>query len=90
MTLRCRPYFKLSKRSIHEHIRARVAGSGPWTVPALCAAYGLTKGSLPGGGTIGILELGGGWVASDMRIHSLFGLVAGGPACVASAAIQER
>lgn len=69
MTLRCRPYFKLSKRSIHEHIRARVAGSGPWTVPALCAAYGLTKGSLPGGGTIGILELGGGWVASDMTTY---------------------
>lgn len=66
MTLRCRPYYKLSKRSIHEHIKARAAGSGPWTVPALCAYYGLQAGSLPGGGTIGILELGGGWVASDM------------------------
>jgi kumamolisin len=69
MTLRCRPYFKRSRRSIHEHIRARAAGSGPWTVPALCAHYGLAKGSLPGGGTIGILELGGGWVASDMTTY---------------------
>jgi len=69
MTLRCRPYYKLSKRSIHEHIRARAAGSGPWTVPALLAYYGLAKGSLPGGGVIGILELGGGWVASDLTTY---------------------
>jgi kumamolisin len=69
MTLRCRPYCKRSKRSIHEHLAARATGSGPWTVPALCAAYGLRAGSLPGGGTIGILELGGGWVASDLATY---------------------
>lgn len=66
MTLRCRPYFKRSRRSIHQHLAARAAGSGPWTVPALCAHYGLQAGGLPGGGTIGILELGGGWTQSDV------------------------
>lgn len=36
-----------------------------WSVPGLCAAYGWPTG-LPGGGVIGIGELGGGWLASDM------------------------
>jgi kumamolisin len=61
-----RPYFKKSRRSLHAHLAARAAGLGPWTVPALCAYYGLKAGSLPGGGTIGIYEAGGGWVMSDM------------------------
>ena len=59
-------YAKRSKRTAIEHATAKAAGSGPWTVPALCAHYGLTAGSFPGGGTIGILELDGGWVESDM------------------------
>lgn len=45
-------------------IRPRVAPT-PWTVPGLCARYKLPTG-LPGGGVIGIIELGGGWDASDM------------------------
>lgn len=60
------PYFKKSKKSPVAHLKARAAGSGPWTVPAYCAALGLQAGSLPGGGVIGILELGGGWVPADM------------------------
>jgi subtilase family serine protease len=59
------PYYKRSKKSPVAHLKARAAGSGPWTVPQLLARLGFTQGSLPGGGTIGILELGGGIVASD-------------------------
>ncbi len=36
-----------------------------WTLPDLCAAYKWPTG-LPGGGVIAIVELGGGWVQSDM------------------------
>ena len=38
---------------------------GPWNVPDLCAAYNWPTG-LAGGGVIAIVELGGGWVQSDM------------------------
>lgn len=37
----------------------------PWTIPALCAAYGWPTG-LPAGGAIGIVELGGGWLQTDV------------------------
>ena len=60
------PYFKKSKRTHKEHALARAAGGGPLTVPQYCALLGLKAGSFPGGGTIGILELGGGWVEADM------------------------
>jgi kumamolisin len=36
-----------------------------WSVPKLCAAYNWPT-SQPGGGIIAIVELGGGWVQSDM------------------------
>lgn len=39
----------------------------PWMyLTNLYAAYGFPKGTLPGGGVIGIGELGGGWVQSDV------------------------
>lgn len=38
----------------------------PWKVPALCKAYNWPS-NLPGGGVIGILEMGGGWTPSDMQ-----------------------
>jgi kumamolisin len=58
---RCRPYFKLRHINI-----AHATGSGaPFEVPALCAAYNWPTG-LAGGGVIAIVELGGGWVQSDM------------------------
>ncbi len=41
------------------------ASARPWTVPDLCAAYSWPTG-LAGGGTIAIVELGGGWIQSDM------------------------
>lgn len=54
MPVNARPYVKKA------HVLA-----GPWTVPALCAAYDWPHG-LEGGGVIAIVELGGGWVQSDM------------------------
>jgi kumamolisin len=53
--------------AIHAYIKhpgAR-ATEAPWTMPALCARYRFPTG-LPGGGVIGILEMGGGWTAPDM------------------------
>lgn len=69
--IRCKPYFKL--RSQVRRISARLAASQaqqpaqpePWSVPALCAAYKWPS-SQRGGGTIALVELGGGWVQSDM------------------------
>src|ERR1700761_2997441 len=56
-------YFKLA----HTGQSARAAGNGgPWNIPDLCRAYDWPTG-LVGGGVIAIVELGGGWVASDMQ-----------------------
>ncbi len=54
----CRPYFKLPTDLI-------AAAAGAWNVPNLCAAYNWPA-NMPGGGIIAIVELGGGWVQSDM------------------------
>jgi kumamolisin len=66
------PYFKLRNSSaIKAHAaQAGHAASGPnadgtWTLPNLTAAYNWPTG-LAGGGVIAIVELGGGWVQSDM------------------------
>jgi subtilase family serine protease len=60
-----KPYFKLPR----PELAARAAaGAGPWNVPDLCAAYNWpTPPTVPGGGVIAIVELGGGWVRSDMQ-----------------------
>ena len=56
------PYFKLA----HTGPAARAArNGGPWNVPDLCHAYSWPTG-LAGGGVIAIVELGGGWVQSDI------------------------
>jgi kumamolisin len=59
----CRPYFKLRKEPIA--ILAAAETGMPWNLPELCTAYNWPTG-LAGGGVIAIVELGGGWVASDM------------------------
>ncbi len=61
-----KPYFKLRKRLAAEMLAA--VPSATWTVPALCAAYKWPTG-LAGGGVIAIVELGGGWVQSDMNSY---------------------
>ena len=74
-TFKCVPYFKLRKATPRGNeaatgttapdlaVPAPVAG--PWTLPDLCSAYNWPK-NLAGGGVIAIVELGGGWVQSDM------------------------
>ena len=42
--------------------------AAPWDVADLCAAYSWPTG-LVGGGVIGIIELGGGWVQSDIDAY---------------------
>lgn len=43
----------------------RSTAEAPWTIPALCAAYGWPTGA-PGGTKIAIVELGGGWNMADV------------------------
>jgi kumamolisin len=62
---KCKPYFKIYSKLKTAGVAPRTAASGPWDVPALCAAYNWPTG-LAGGGLIAIVELGGGWVQSDM------------------------
>ena len=53
----------------HTYFRfPRIVNPSTWTVPDICAAYEWPTG-LKGGGTIGIVELGGGWVQSDIDAY---------------------
>jgi subtilase family serine protease len=55
-----------SYAKILPHQLVRPAGSAqPWALPDLCRGYGLPTG-LPGGGVIGIIELGGAYAQSDL------------------------
>ncbi len=47
---------------------AAAPAAGPWSVPDLCTAYNWPT-KLAGGGVIAIVELGGGWVQSDMTAY---------------------
>ena len=55
--------------AIHAYIKHPGDGArateAPWTMPALAARYRFPTNQA-GGGVIGILEMGGGWTASDM------------------------
>jgi kumamolisin len=55
------PYFKRK----HAHLVPRDGAEQTWTVPQLCTAYNWPT-NLAGGGVIAIVELGGGWVQSDV------------------------
>ena len=61
--VKCHPYFKL--RRLTPHFQIGPQAPAPWNVPSLCAAYKWPSG-LAGGGVIAIVELGGGWVQSDI------------------------
>lgn len=52
-------------KTVHAYVKRPRASSGPFTVPALCAAYDWPS-KLAGGGIIAIVELGGGWIQSDL------------------------
>src|SRR5579872_1595516 len=56
-SVKCQPYLKFSPRA-----------TTTWSVPALCEAYNWPS-KLIGGGTIAIVELGGGWVSGDMQTY---------------------
>ena len=56
------PYFHMGRTG---SATGRSIDGGPWSVPDLCAAYSWPT-NLTGGGVIAIVELGGGWVQSDM------------------------
>lgn len=62
---RHKPYFKLLKPGMRA---AAASGGGPWSVPDLCTAYNWPT-KLAGGGILAIVELGGGWVQSDMDTY---------------------
>jgi subtilase family serine protease len=57
-----RPYIKFPQSAP----AVRAADARPWDVAALCWAYGWPVG-LVGGGVIAIVELGGGWLSSDLE-----------------------
>jgi kumamolisin len=58
-----RPYFILWEPTPEAPVPA-----APWSVPDLCTAYNWPAG-LAGGGVIAIVELGGGWVQSDIDAY---------------------
>jgi kumamolisin len=62
---RHRTYIKFRKPGLMS--RAVRANVKPWDLPALCAAYNWPTG-LAGGGTIALVELGGGWQKSDLDL----------------------
>lgn len=65
------PRSYLRRPSSHPAARdaaARQPTPAPWSVPDLCAAYEWPTG-LRGGGTIAIVELGGGWTKSDLDAY---------------------
>jgi len=63
-TYKCVPYFRVRKHK-PGGVEAAAPGAGPWSLPNLCSAYDWPT-KLAGGGVIAIVELGGGWVQSDM------------------------
>jgi carboxypeptidase C (cathepsin A) len=62
-SVKCHPYFKVRRRRLAR--RGTTLAAQPLTVPALCNAYNWPTGLL-GNGVIAIVELGGGWIQSDM------------------------
>jgi len=68
----CHPYFTDRKP---RSTKPEDSGAAPtasqqlsWSVPRLCAAYDWPTG-LEGGGVIAIVEMGGGWLQSDMTSY---------------------
>jgi hypothetical protein len=61
----CQAYFRA--RKLNEEAAA-ARGVGKWSVPNLCRAYDWPNG-LPGGGTIALIELNGGWNAADIKAY---------------------
>ncbi len=56
---------KSVKDVMHSYVKPAAVNMMSWSIPSLCTAYNWPTG-LTGGGVIGIGELGGGWLQSDM------------------------
>jgi kumamolisin len=67
LPVKCRPYFKL-RSQVRRIVLADPGTASPWNVPDLCTAYNWPT-NLAGGGVIAIVELGGGWVQSDIDAY---------------------
>lgn len=65
-----KPYFKLRPPGAQRAIWA--TNDIPWWVVHLCLSYGWPR-NLPGGGVIGIVELGGGWMQADVNQFFKYG-----------------
>lgn len=70
LMVKCKPYFKLRSKTPRFQPKSTVSAElasppAPWQVPSLCAAYNWPT-ALAANGVIAIVELGGGWVQSDM------------------------
>ena len=63
--VKCKPYFKLRSQVTRVIVADMATAAGSWNIPDLCTAYNWPT-NLVGGGVIAIVELGGGWVQSDM------------------------
>jgi len=66
----CKPYFKLRSqaRRVSPSVASKAAVEITWSTPDLCAAYNWPS-KQAGGGVIAIVELGGGWVQSDIDAY---------------------
>lgn len=60
------PYLKRARIRAQDDAPAAQDGAAPWKLRDLCAAYGWPTG-LAGGGTIAIVELGGGYLDDDVK-----------------------
>jgi kumamolisin len=63
--VKCRPYFKLRSQVSRVIVGDMATAAVAWKVPDLCKAYKWPS-KLAGGGVIAVVELGGGWVQSDI------------------------
>jgi len=68
ITTMSKPHQASPKYHAHTYFRLATPASVSYNVPDLCAAYKWPSG-LAGGGVIAIVELGGGWVQSDMDAY---------------------
>jgi kumamolisin len=57
--------FQATKDRVHPYLTAHTPSAQSWKVKDICEAYEWPR-NLEGGGTIGIIELGGGYVQSDI------------------------
>src|ERR1700678_590268 len=71
--IKCHPYFKRPRNFNSAWLRFQAEGltgftshTGPWKLTTLLGSYHFPANTAPGGATIAIIELGGGWVQSDM------------------------